>query len=151
MKLYDCLSEETILVDVKGSEKDEAIAEVAEQLRNHPAVVDFHAFLDAVNVREMEGTTAVGGGVAIPHARSDSVKSFVVAMGICREGVDFGAADGKPVRIMILMGIPVAQVKAYLRLLAHLSLLLKQPEFIARVLMAKSAQEVLDALSAHEA
>jgi PTS system fructose-specific IIC component len=151
MKLYEHLNEETILLDIKSREKTEAIAEVAERLRNHASMSDFDAFLGAVYAREMDGTTGIGGGVAIPHARTDSVRSFVAALGLCREGLDFAAVDGRPVKIVILMGIPLAEVKAYLRLLAHLSLLLKQPEFLERLLMGKSAQEVIDALAAHEA
>jgi PTS system fructose-specific IIC component len=99
----------------------------------------------------MQSTTAIGGGVAIPHARTDCVERFVAALGVAPAGVDFQSLDGRPVQLMIVMGIPTAAVRAYLRLLARLSLLLKQPQFVERVVAARAPEDVIDALAAHEA
>ena len=151
MKLHDYLTEDTVLLDLKSREKNELIAEIAMSLRPDPGVEDYEEFLGSVFAREMGSTTGIGDGVAIPHARTDSVRHFVAAMGVLPEGVDFTAVDGKPVRLVILMGIPTPEVKAYLRLLAHLSLLLKQRDFMKRVLDARSPREVLDVLVDYEA
>ena len=151
MKLRDHLNEERILLHLGATDKDGAIAETAQCLRDHPDVADFDEFVRAVRTREHEGTTGIDSGVAIPHARTDSVRGFVAALSRSREGLDFAAVDGGPVKLVILMGIPTDQVKAYLRLLAHLSLLLKQPEFLKRVLEAESARDVIDVLAGYEA
>jgi len=151
MKLHECLSEETIVLGLRSREKNEAIAEVAGPLRSVAAVTDFDALLGAVYARERTGTTGIGGGVAIPHARTDSVSSFVAALGVAPKGVDFHAVDGEPVRLVILMGIPTAKVKAYLRLLAHISLLLKQPDLLERLFGARTPKQLLDALAEHDA
>jgi mannitol/fructose-specific phosphotransferase system IIA component (Ntr-type) len=150
MNLSDSLSEATVLLDISSHEKNKVIADVANLLRSSPAVNDFDAFLGAVYAREMQAATGIGHGVAIPHARTDSVSDFVAALGISREGVDFEAVDGESVKLVILMGIPTFKVKAYLRLLAHMSLLLKRPGFLGRVLDAQSAREVLDAFAEYE-
>ena len=150
MKLYEALSEETIALEVGAREKTEVIAEVAGLLRPGPVVSDFDEFLGAVYAREMESTTGIGQGVAIPHARTDSVTDFVAAMGVCPSGVDFQAIDSKPVKLVVLMGIPTAKVKAYLRMLAHISLLFKQPDTLKRIVKARSPREVLDVLAEHE-
>lgn len=151
MKLHEHLDERSIVVGLKSQEKNELIAEIAEPLRSHDEVGDFDEFLGAVYAREMESSTGIGEGVAIPHARTDSVSAFVGALGIVPQGVDFQAIDGMPVRLVILMGIPTAKVKAYLRLLAHMSLLLKQPTFMEQIITSQTPREVMDVLATYEA
>jgi len=151
MKLHDTLSEATVLLNLESRPKDEAIAAVAEPLRSVAAVTDADEFLKAVCAREATTTTGIGGGVAIPHARSDGVSDFVAALGVFPDGVDFQDIDDKPVKLVILMGIPASQVKGYLRMLAHLSLLLKQPGFLDRLYHARSSREALDVLAEYEA
>lgn len=151
MKLHESLDEGSILIGLTSREKNELIAKVAEPLRTHEAVHDFDEFLGAVYAREMESSTGIGDGVAIPHARTDSVSGFVVSLGVIPDGADFQSVDSKPVRLVILMGIPKSKVKAYLRLLAHMSLLLKQPGFMDRIVKAQTPREVLDVLAKHEA
>lgn len=150
MKLCDYLTEDTIALDVCSEEKNEAIAELGERLKSSPAVADHEEFLGAVFSREMEGTTGIGGAIAIPHARTDSVTDFVAAAGRCKKGIDFQAIDGKPVKLVILMGIPTEKVKSYLKLLAHLSLLVKQKDFIREMMKAPDAASMLETLARYE-
>jgi len=151
LKLCEHLNEDRILLNLQAAEKDGAIVETAGLLRAHPDMADFEEFLRAVRAREEEGTTGIGDGVAVPHARTDSVRGFVAALARAPRGLDFAAVDGKPVKLVILMGIPTPRVKAYLRLLAHLSLLLKQPEFVQRVLEAETARDLIDVWAENEA
>ena len=151
MKLCETLTDDTIAIGIPGPDKPGAIAGVAELLRPKLAADRFDEFLKAVYARESEATTGIGESVAIPHARTDSVSDFVAALGVCRDGVDFEAIDGKPVKLVILMGIPTHKIKAYLRFLAHMSLLLKQPGFIDRIVAARCSGDVLDALAEFEA
>lgn len=149
MKLLDYLKNETICVNLKSHKKDEVISELAESLRNHSAMGDFDEFLRAVSAREMDSTTGIGDGVGIPHARTDSVNDFVAAVGIS-SGIDFKAIDGKPVKLVILMGVPAHRIKSYLQLLAHLSVLLKQQGFIKRLTEAPDAETVMKTFAEYE-
>jgi len=150
MKLYEYMQEKTVCVNLNSREKDTAIAELARLLKNNPAVEDFQGFLEAVFARETESTTGIGDMVAIPHARTDTVSDFVVAVGISKAGIDFKAVDGKPVHLLILMGIPTHKVNLYLRLLAHLSFLFKQKGFIQRLLSASDSDMVLEMFAEYE-
>jgi len=150
MNLYEYLSEGSICTDLQSTEKNEAIAELGQFLKDHPLMVDYDEFLGAVFAREMESSTGVGDGVAIPHARTDAVKDFVAAVGISKPGVEFDAVDGKPVKVILLMGIPTRKVDAYLRLLAHLSLLMKQKSFRTALLNCADAQSVIETFRQHE-
>ena len=150
MKLCDYLTAKTICLDLKSRQKNEAVAELVELLGDNPAVRDRQEFLGAVFAREIENTTGIGDGVAIPHARTDSVADFVAAVGCSKAGVEFNSVDGKPAKLVILMGIPKRMVREYLKLLAHLSLLLKQKDFVRSVLAAPDAAGILAAFASHE-
>lgn len=150
MKLCDYLTEDTVVADVTAAGKNDAIAELAGTLRRSPAVRDVEEFLGAVFAREMESSTGIGDGIAVPHARTDSVGDFVAAVGRVPYGVDFQAVDGKPVTLIILMGIPTRMVKPYLKMLAHLSLLVKQPEFAEAVRHAEDGAGLLGAFETFE-
>jgi PTS system nitrogen regulatory IIA component len=76
-----------------------------------------HALAD----RERLGSTAIGGGVAIPHAKVAGLKQPLLAVGVCRSGVDFGATDGQPVRVFFLIASPPDAPAEHLRLLAAIS------------------------------
>lgn len=150
MKLCDHLSERTIATELEATEKNQAIAELGELLKGCDVVRDHEQFVGAVFSREMEGTTGIGEGVAIPHARTDSVTEFVTALGRSPDGIDFQAVDGKPVHLVIMMGVPTKKVKDYLKLLAHLSLLVKQKDFTRRMLDAPDAAAMLETLQSYE-
>ena len=107
MKLSDHITEDVVCLDIKSSVKGQAIEEMAELFRSSPHISDCDAFIKDVFAREQLGTTGIGKGVAIPHARTDTVKDFVVAIGRSSEGVGFEAIDGQPVKLIILRGYPL--------------------------------------------
>ncbi|MFW6065842.1 MAG: PTS sugar transporter subunit IIA [Planctomycetota bacterium] len=150
MNLCDHLSERTIATELEATEKNQAIAELGEFLKGCEIVRDHEQFVGAMFSREMEGTTGIGEGVAIPHARTDSVTEFVAALGRSSGGIDFQAVDGKPVHLIVMMGVPTKKVKDYLKLLAHLSLLVKQKDFTRRMLDAPDAAAMLETLRSFE-
>jgi len=150
MKFHEHLHPESILVDLQSRQRDDAIAELAGRLEHHAAMGSFPEFVKAVLKREADGTTGIGEGIAIPHARTDSVRDFVAAVGLSKSGIDFGAIDGRLVHVVLLMGIPLAQVKPYLKLLAHLRLLLRQGDFCKSLLDASDARGVLEVFASYE-
>jgi len=150
MKLHEYLKEEFVCLKLESTAKADAIAELAARLRGHRDVADFDGFLAAIYAREEDASTGIGNHVAIPHARTDTVQGFVVAIGLAPSGIEFSAVDNQPVHLVILMGIPTKVIKDYLKLLSHLSLLLKQPGFIKDVLRAKDAQSLIRSFAKHE-
>lgn len=150
MRFSDYLLESNILLDLRSDSKQQVIRELAEPLRNSPAVLEFEKFLADVYAREQEGPTGLGHAVAVPHARTDSLKDFVVALGRSRSGIEFGASDKQPARLVILLGTPLAMVKAYLKVLAHLSHLVRKPGFVDSVLSAPDAKAIVSLFRASE-
>ena len=150
MKLSDHLSEKFVAVKLASRTKDEAIRELAGLLRASPEVTDFEKYLADVFAREAQASTGVGRGAAIPHARTDAVRDFVVAVGRAPEGIEFAAIDGRPVRTIVLMGTPKTKVNLYLKLLAHLSHLIKTNGFLDSLLAAPDAAAVVELFRSHE-
>jgi nitrogen PTS system EIIA component len=86
--------------------------------------------------REELGSTAVGGGVAIPHCKLPGVRREVVAVAVSPRGVDFGAADGEPVRLFFLVVSPPGSPAEHLRVLAAISRWVKSDGNVGRLLAA---------------
>jgi len=145
MRLYEYLKEDNILLDVKGQTKEEVIRELAELLKEEKDIVDFEEFCSAVFAREKLTSTGVGDEVAIPHARTNTVEDVVIAFGRSQKGIDFASIDGKPVKLMFLIGTPEKKgLSSYLKLLAHLSRLLKKEDFKKSLLTAGTPKEILN-------
>lgn len=146
MGIGDYLKEERILINLKAHNKEESIKEISRVLKDAKEIVDFNAFLKDVFEREKLGTTGIGDGIAIPHTRTDSVKDFVIAFGRSSEGVEFNSLDGKPAKLIFLMGTHKEKdLSNYLKTLAHLTRLLKHEFFRSSLLKASSPKEIVDA------
>jgi len=138
------------MLDLKSDTKEEIIKELAQCIKNHKNLLNLHNFLRDVFKREADTSTGVGDGIAIPHARTDAVNDIVVAVGRTKTGCDFKSQDGKPVEMLILMGTPIEKVSLYLKLLAHLSYLLKKPGFIDGLKSATVPEDIIDLFARNE-
>jgi fructose-specific phosphotransferase system IIA component len=145
MRIGDYLKEDRILLNLKARTKQDSIKELATLLKGAEEVVDFDTFLKDVFEREKLGSTGIGDGIAIPHARSDAVKDFVIAFGKSVEGVEFESLDGKPAKLIFLMGThKERKLDSYLEILAHLTRLLKHESFREALLGASTPAAVID-------
>lgn len=104
------------------------------------------AVLDAVAAREELGSTGIGGGIAIPHAKTDHVDGIVTAAAITRRGVDFKAVDGEPCDIFFLLLSPKAQHETHLALLRWLSRHKRNADFTRFLRAAREPSEVVAVL-----
>jgi len=144
MRITDFLKEDKILLDLKASSKEEAIREVASLLKNEKGISDFDLFLKDVFEREELNTTAIGKDIAIPHARTDAVKEFVIAFARAPQGIEFNSLDNKPVKLIFLMGTPKSKgLNNYLKILACLTRLLDKENFREAILNASSSKEIM--------
>ena len=145
MKIIDYLKEERIVLSLKSHTKIEAIKELATLLKDAEEITNFDVFLQDVYERENLGSTGIGNGIAIPHARSEAVKDFVIAFGRSVEGVDFNSLDGQPVKLIFLMGTHrEKKLNSYLEILAHLTRLLKQQFFREALLKAPTPSAIIE-------
>ena len=108
-----------------------------------------HVLLTLLRKREALGSTGIGSGVAIPHARSLVVDRLRVAFGRKAAGLEFGAVDGQPVRFVFLIVAPPLEVSnQYLPVLGRIAQFCRNGENLARLEALKEPSELLDALEA---
>lgn len=100
----------------------------------------------AVMKREMSASTAMPDGIALPHGRTDCVGDIVCMIGIHPAGVDFGAPDGEPSRIFVLLLVPATVGCNHIHFLANLSRRLMEPSVRNELVSAQSRQQVLNAI-----
>jgi fructose-specific phosphotransferase system IIA component len=149
-KITSLLSPETIRLDLQSREKVPALREVAELLAQSKCIGDFEAFFNEILHRERVSNTALGHDVAIPHARTDQCSEILIAVGRNREGIDFEAKDGQPVRLIFLIGTPKQMVTDYLRVVGTLARLLRQDDLRQRLLDAPDPATFIKLIEAAE-
>jgi len=101
--------------------------------------------------REQLGSTALGGGLAVPHCKVPGLARAYLAIAVSREGIEFGAGDGRPVRVFFAVVSPAEAPAAHLRLLAAISRWARTPGRLERLAEAADARGLLHALEAEEA
>ncbi|HDH99957.1 MAG: PTS sugar transporter subunit IIA [Candidatus Latescibacterota bacterium] len=144
--LSDLISPDRI-VWLSSDTKEEVLRELVDVISRAPQIGDRDELLKAVLEREKIMSTGIGLGIAVPHAKIESVSDFVIAIGISRKGVEFDSLDNKPVHIVVMIAGPADQQDRYIRILAKVVLALKDPKVRETVLKAETPQEVLRALS----
>ncbi len=150
VKISDYLTEQRILLNLSAGNKNEVIQKMVDIIRNDPEVADAEIFLHDLFEREELGTTGIGLGLALPHARTEGVRSLVMLIGRISSPIDFNSLDGQPVNLIFLMGTPKNDVQNYLKVLAHLTRLLKKEVFRDALLHAQDAREVLECFRREE-
>jgi mannitol/fructose-specific phosphotransferase system IIA component (Ntr-type) len=143
------LAPEQIKLKLTSTTRLEAIYEVAQLLQHHPSVVAFEKFYEAVLAREELQSTYVGEGVAFPHARTDSVKEMVIAVGRSPEGIYFENAAQR-VSLIFLLGTPKRLTGHYLALVGGLARLVKDTGVRSELLRAETPDHFIATLAEAE-
>jgi len=136
--LGDLLEPAAISLDLRARTKPEVLRELVSLAASAGLVPDPAAALQAVETRESQGSTGVGSGVAVPHARVSGLSGTVVAVGLSKEGVDFGGPDRVPVRIFFLLLGPQNAPEIYLKTLSQVARLIKDAEPTAAIDLIRS-------------
>ena len=131
MPIMDFLSKKAIVIDIKSTKKEDAIKELVDALINSGDIEKRcrNKLIESLMARESLGSTAIGQGIAIPHAKSDCVDKLVAAFGLSKKGVDFDSLDGEPAYIFFLLVAPQDSAGPHLKALARISRLLKDKYF----------------------
>jgi len=127
--------------------RDQVLDQLVDAVGSTGGISDVESLRTAIREREDSMSTGIGGGVAIPHVRIKSVTRPVIGVGISKKGVDFRAADNKPVHVIVLFAMPPDSNKLYLGLLAQVMVALKAPNFLERLIACGKPQEVVAVLN----
>lgn len=151
MKIADLLAKESIDLQAKVGSKAEALEHLVALMAKSGKLADEAEYKRCVLAREEEGSTGIGEGIAIPHAKTNAVKSPGLAAMIVSEGVDFASLDDQPAKLFFLIAAPDTEDNVHLDVLSRLSTLLMDEEFTTALYAAKSPKEFLSIIDKFEA
>ncbi len=145
MKVTDFLSKKAISAELKSTKKEDVIKEMVDLLISAGEIEKKHRakLTELLMAREALGSTAIGQGVAIPHAKIDCVKHLVAAFGLSKKGVNFDSLDGEPAYIFFLLVAPQDSAGPHLKALARISRLLKDKYFRDSLKQSKDTASIL--------
>lgn len=144
MKLF---SEKTININIAAQNKMEAIDEMMNMLLADGILNDRDRYKQAILQREGVSNTAIGFGIAIPHAKTDAVNKPCVAVAVSRKGIDFESSDGTLVNLIFMIAVPNNADDVHLKILAKLSRKLIDSAFRSKLIQTENKQEILNYLN----
>jgi PTS system nitrogen regulatory IIA component len=146
MKIPDLLSQADVMIDVRTSDKNRLLRELAAK-----AASSLNLHIDQVAPlllkREDLGSTGIGRGVAIPHARLPELHRPFGLLAKLNQPIEFDAIDGQAVDLVFLLLLPAAAENAQLSALALVARTLRPSEVLVRLRRAKTVSEVYSAVA----
>ena len=142
MRLIDILTQDCIVSDIRGRVKREVLEEMVAEVTFKFADLNKERLLEVILERERLGSTGIGYGVAIPHARLKGLNSVIILFGRSLSGVEFQALDERPAHLFFLIVAPEDSTTAHIKILARISRLLQDAVLRNRLMVASTQEEI---------
>jgi mannitol/fructose-specific phosphotransferase system IIA component (Ntr-type) len=142
MRLTDILKPDCVIVPLVADDKQSAIFRLADVLCQHTGIAHPEQLKAAIWKRETTRTTGIGGGVAVPHGKTEHVPSLRMAIGRTSRPLEFGSIDRNPVELIILLASPVDQTGPHIEALSRISRMLIDPDARDRMKKLATPDEV---------
>ncbi|MCG9724468.1 PTS sugar transporter subunit IIA [Vibrio brasiliensis] len=130
--------------NLQANNKQQVFEELAQMLLDDQRINNKQAFLDDIQTRESQSITSMDG-IAYPHAKSQAVKEPAIAVGVKREGIDYGDEDGIKPTVFFMIASPDNGADHHIYVLQELFGKFSD-EFIQDIHNAKDQQQILDIL-----
>lgn len=150
MRITDLFTKDSIQLNGKASSKQQTLDAMIDLMFMTGKINNKEEYKKGVYAREEEGTTGIGEGIAIPHAKSKAVTAPGLAAMVIKDGVEFDSLDGEPVHLVFLIAAPDSKENVHLDVLSKLSVLLMDETFTANLKNAKSVDEFLSIINKAE-
>lgn len=141
------ISKNAVFLNLKATGKDEALKELALMMAQSNENLDAEKIHDLLVKREELSSTAIDGGLAIPHAKTHLVSHICGLLALSHDGVEFGSMDGKLTKIFFVLLSPEAATGDHLRALSQISRVFKEPALRERILQADTREEVWELIT----
>ena len=143
MNIMDYLKEDCVFLDKAFGSKDELFDFLIEHLKDAPQVIDIDSLRSDLLEREEKGGTGLENGIALPHARSNAVSDILICFIRLGIGLDFGAPDGKPSKLVFFIAVPKDRIDEYLEIVGHIMRILKRDSVREKIMSAETKEDVL--------
>lgn len=149
MKIKDLLKPAAVQLAAGVSDKAQAVDVLVQLHQSAGNLRDADAYKAAILAREAQGTTAIGEGIAVPHAKSDSVKQAALSAMTVPAGVDYDAPDGMPSNLFFMIAAP-PNGDVHLEILSRLMVMLMDTDFCNKLRAAKTPEQFIEIIDAQE-
>lgn len=149
MKLSEIIPDGAIAEDLQATAKEEVIKEMVDALIAADKIQESVSkkIVKALMDREELGSTGIGSGVAVPHAKHDAITDLVCAFGRSKKGINFDALDGEPVHVVFLLLSSKSASGAHLEALAFISRLVRDDKYVRFLRDAKNVKDIRELLA----
>lgn len=151
IKITDYMSENLISLNLTAKTKDEVLIELSKLIENSSNISsEGNTIYKALVEREKLGSTGIGKGVAIPHAKTEVADKLTIAFGVSKEKIDFKSMDNEKVNLFFVFASPNKDSQIYLKVLARISRLIREESFREGLLNCKTPKEVIEYIDKKE-
>ena len=148
MKVSELMDPKGVLLYAKIDNSADARGILVELQEGIGVITNGNAYYNAVRQREtFGGTTAIGGGIALPHASNAGVSAPGISALLLRRGVDWGAPDGQPVDLVFMIAVPPKSESLHLQILARLVNLLGRRDLVEALRTASNPQRFVELIA----
>lgn len=149
MELKQVLDKNLIKVNLDAKSKDDAIKKMSNILYENGYINDIDQFIEDIYIREKEGVTGIGNGVAIPHGKSKGVSKIGIAIATLKEPIEWETLDDKKVKTIFLfcVGDGIDGAEKHLILLSKVAAKLADDELLMKINTAESADNIIHYLA----
>ena len=151
MRIVDLLKKQSIDLNAAVADKTAAIGHLVDLMDAGGNLNDKELYKERVLAREAEGSTGIGEGIAIPHAKTEAVNEPGLASMIVRDGVDYESLDDEPAHLFFMIAAPAGGADVHLEVLSRLSRMLMDDDFRNALMQAKTPEEYLATIDKAEA
>lgn len=144
------MSEKLVIPGLRGTTRDEALQEIVSCIVAAHKGIDATRALEVLSERERLGSTGVGHGLAIPHARLSDLDRTVACFARSVSGVAFAARDGQPTHLLFTILAPGGKASSHLKALARASRLFRDATFRRDLLAAEGTAELYRLIDAQD-
>lgn len=143
--LSKIISKDLLIVDSVSKSKQEVLLELAKLLEKKEYITNAINFLDDVYLRESEGITGIGNGIAIPHGKSKAVKKTTVAIAVLKNEINWETLDEKGVKVVILFAVQDTDATTtHILLLQQVAILLANDNFLDSLKEVSSVDQLYE-------
>ena len=150
MRITDLLTKDGIILNADVKSKEQTFNTLIDLHAKIGSITDKTAYKKDIMAREAKGPTAVGDGIAIPHAKSSAVKKPMLTAVTVPDGVDLNALDGQPSKLVFMIAAPAQGGDTHLEMLSRLTVMLMDEKFRNALLSVKDKDEFLRIINERE-
>jgi PTS system nitrogen regulatory IIA component len=142
MKMSEIIEAENIIPDLKATDKNGVLEELAEVVSNREPSINKRDLVRVLIERERLGSTGIGDGVAIPHGKMNGIKQPLISFGRSNKGLDFDSMDGQTAYLFFLLVAPENSSSVHLQVLAKIAKILKNSTIRKNLMEARTKEEI---------